>query len=269
MENTNTIQFPNDRAEWFYAVGENYRGPFLAAEIYQKLQNREVSWIDYIYRESDGKWVRVADHPVFQALQPAPPKPKPMVTTPPPPPAKKVPETKWFLFQNETQSGPYSTQEVIRLQTAGQVAAQAFVWQEQFNEWKPIGDVAELKAVAGTPVQMQAAPAPAKPSEKRTAPRKPLTAQVYATNLKDLVTGVCRDVSIGGMQVLTDQLPGAVGTTIRLNVAPLADSGVTPFVAEGTIVRILEDRRGFSFRFVKLSDEARSAIEKYIERSAS
>ena len=106
MENTNTIHFPNDKAEWFYAVGENYRGPLKGEEIYQKLQSKELSWIDYIYREIEGQWMRIADHPAFKSLQPSPPKPKPSAV-PPPPPSKQS-DVRWFLFQSEAQTGPYT-----------------------------------------------------------------------------------------------------------------------------------------------------------------
>jgi hypothetical protein len=85
---------------------------------------------------------------------------------------------------------------------------------------------------------------------------------------------MCRDISVGGMQVLTDQIPGVSGTRIRLNVSPVnpsrskASSAIEPFVAEGVIVRILEDGRGFSFRFEGLTDRAKKIIEKYIATQA-
>ena len=47
------------------------------------------------------------------------------------------------------------------------------------------------------------------------------------------------------MQALTDRVPGAVGTTLRLNVSPSDAKTVKGFVAEGEIVRVLEDGRGF------------------------
>lgn len=265
MENTNSIQFPNDQAEWFIAVGENYKGPFKAEEVYQKLQANEVTWVDHVYREKDGKWIRLADHAVFKVQQPEPPKPKPVIAAPPPPPKKIEDETKWFLFQNDAQTGPYPTGEMKRLLSAGQVVQTAFVWQEQFSEWKPVGEVSELKDTAKQPPSAPAAAvAPSKPQDKRAAPRKPFVAQTYITNNSNLVTGLCRDISIGGMQVLTDHVPGTVGTTIRLNVTPPQDSGLKPFVAEGVIVRILEDQRGFSFRFTQISDEAVKSIQSYV-----
>jgi hypothetical protein len=263
MENTNTIQFPNDQAEWFIAEGENFKGPFKAEEVYKKLQANEVTWIDFIYREKDGNWIRLADHPVFKVLQAEPPKPKPVIAAPPPPPKKVEDDTKWFLFQNDTQTGPYGTNEIKRLIVSGQVVESAFVWQEKFTEWKPFADVAELKD-KGPPPGPKAAAAPAKPADKRAAPRKPLVAQTYITNQSHIVTGICRDISVGGMQVLTDEVPGTVGTSIRLNVTPPQDTGLKPFVAEGVIVRVLEDQRGFSFRFTQISDEAVKAIQSYI-----
>ena len=272
MENTNTIEFPNDQAEWFIAFGESFKGPFKASEVYQKIQEKEVSWIDYCYREKEGQWIRIADQPVFKVLQPEPPKPKP-VMAPPPPPKKVEEDIKWFLFQSDAQTGPYAASELQRLASAGQIQESAFVWQEKFTDWKPFAEVSELKAPAAAPVPgMPSAPklttaAPAAAAAKkdnRHAPRKPLVAQIYMTNESDLVTGMCRDISIGGMQVLTDEVPGEIGTKIRLHVEPPKDTGLKAFVAEGTIVRILEDRRGFSFRFSKISDEAKKSIESYI-----
>jgi c-di-GMP-binding flagellar brake protein YcgR len=91
-------------------------------------------------------------------------------------------------------------------------------------------------------------------------------ARLFLSNDKEVVVAVCRDVSIGGMQVLTDHVPGEVGTVLKLNVSPAQDSkAVKGFVAEGEIVRVLEDGRGFSFRFTRLSEDARKAIGAYVK----
>lgn len=102
-------------------------------------------------------------------------------------------------------------------------------------------------------------------SDKRRAPRRPLVARLFLHNDKDVIIAVCRDISVGGMQVLTDRIPGPVGSVIKLNVSPGDPTKVKSFVAEGEIVRVLEDGRGFSFRFKKLGDEARKTIERYIK----
>jgi hypothetical protein len=273
MENTNTIQFADDQPSFFISVDDKFRGPFKASEVYEKLQSKELSWIDYIYREKEGAWLRIADHETFKSLQAEPPKPKPMmppkVAAPPPPPKKVEDDIKWFLFQNDTQTGPYPTTELSRLIGAGQILATAYVWHDKFTDWKPYQEVTELSArssgapSAPQPAHVQA-PVAAKAQERRAGPRKPLVAEIYLTNLSELMTGICRDISIGGMQVLTDKIPGEVGKQIRLNISPPATSGLKPFVAEGVIVRVLEDHRGFSFRFSTLTPEAKAAIESYI-----
>ena len=277
MENTNSIQFADDKPEWFIAVGEKFRGPFKAAEVYEKLQSKEISWIDYAYREKEGQWIRLSDQTVFQALLPEAPKPKPVMAPPPPPMQKE--ETKWFLFQNEAQTGPYFTSELKRLISAGQLHENAYVWNDTFTDWKPFLEVSELKIEEKKPTPPPAPMMPAKvqasiatslaakPLEQRNAPRKPLMAKLYVTNQEQLLTGMCRDISVGGMQVLTEAVPGNVGTKINLNVTPPKDSKIPSFVAEGVVVRILEDRRGFSFRFLQISNDAKGAIEKYIESS--
>jgi hypothetical protein len=70
------------------------------------------------------------------------------------------------------------------------------------------------------------------------------------------------------MQVLTDQIPGDVGTNLKLNITPAGAARTPAFVAQGVIVRILEDRRGFSFRFDPLSPETQKAITSYIHSAS-
>jgi hypothetical protein len=262
MENTKQNQFGTDEASFFISLqGDSFSGPFRPSEIQTKLENREIAWVDYCYRESEGKWIRICDHPVFISIQPEAPKPKPAgkVLPPPVPMEARKPRIRWFLFQSESQSGPYSEIEMKRLISVGQVFRDSFVWQDEFPDWKPILQVPEF--LGGF---QKAITEPIKPSDRRESPRKPLVARIYLTNEKEIASGMCRDISVGGMQVLTDTLPGKTGDRIHLNVMPPESSGLAPFVAHGVIVRILEDKRGFSFRFTDINDDAKSSIERYI-----
>ena len=90
---------------------------------------------------------------------------------------------------------------------------------------------------------------------------------VINVNNKKVFEGICRDVSVGGMQVLIDQFPGKAGEKISINVHP--ENSDYHFVASGQIVRLLEGNNGFSFRFQQLSDEAKKAIEKYVVSEAN
>jgi hypothetical protein len=266
MENTNQNPFQPDLPEFFLARGETPIGPYRPSEIHQLLLAKDLSWVDYCYREKEDQWIRICDHPVFQGLQAAPP-PKPVIkkVTPPPSPLHRLPpEPKWFLHRGGVQSGPYSESEIKRWIQIGQVGADAHVWNDSLPDWQSIADQPAFRGL----LPAGALPAERVSTEKRTHPRKPLAARIYMTNQREVASGLCRDVSVGGMQVLTDELPGQAGDTLHLNVLPPADSGLHSFAARGIIVRILEDQRGFSFRFTDISPEAVQSIEKYIEKSA-
>lgn len=263
MENTNQNPFHPDTPEFFLSQAGSPIGPYRPSEIHQRLLAKELAWVDYCYREQEDQWIRICDHPVFQPLQAAPP-PKPVLKkiVPPPSPLNRIPpEPKWFLHQGEVQTGPYPESEIKRWIQTGQVSSDAYVWQDSLPDWQSIRDQPSFRGL------LPAVSEPAEPSssEKRTHPRKPLAARIYMTNQKEVASGLCRDISVGGMQVLTDDLPGQAGDQIHLNVLPPADSGLHSFAARGIIVRILEDKRGFSFRFTDINPEAVRSIERYIE----
>ena len=73
---------------------------------------------------------------------------------------------------------------------------------------------------------------------------------------------LCRDISVGGLQVLVSSFPGNIGDDVTMNVHP--DNSDYNFVASGKIVRLLEGGQGFSLRFLDLSPEAEQSIRTYI-----
>ncbi len=115
--------------------------------------------------------------------------------------------------------------------------------------------------------------------DRRMQSRKPLAAKILMTDSRVVATVLCRDISVGGMQVLAEHATwagfGSVGAKIKLNVNPTSEKSngklkanpLKSFTAEGEVVRILEDGRGFSFRFTKLPESAKNLIETYVNSS--
>ncbi len=255
MDNSRNLRFPDDRAQFYLAQGGGYKGPFRPSELFEKIQAGQLNWSDHCFREQDGAWISISEHPVFKSLRSGSTS-KPSTAVPPPFKPKVGPSMKWYVFSNEIQTGPFETGMVLKGCTEGTIPSGAFVWNENYTDWKPIGEVDEFRQVfVGEPLQ---------PVDRRSSKRRPLIAQVYVTNLKEVVSAICQDVSSGGMSVLTDLIPGKVGEVIRLNVLPPAESGMSAFVAEGEIVRILDQKNGFSFKFTRISPDAIEAIEEYV-----
>lgn len=252
------------KSEWFIAMGEQSVGPMTAAEVYQRIIAGELTWISYVWKEGMGEWARIADVSTFQAAVPPPPVMKPKAQPPAPPAAeKKLQVREWFLFYNESQYGPFTEEEVQGLAGVGKITADSFVWKDGMSDWEKIGS---LTYFASSFKNMKAVSDKASGSEKRASPRKPVLAKVMIAEGDQILVGMARDISIGGMQVLSDFVPSKVGSRLKLNVSPPEPTNPSflPFVAEGLVVRLHEDRRGFSFRFDELSTNARQIIERIL-----
>jgi hypothetical protein len=316
MENTGKVLFSDETPQWFVALGNQWIGPLAATDVYQKVMRQEITWVHYVWRKGQRDWTRICDTTEFQVSTPAAPAkqlkeevidrsqeisraPKAQIKQVHPSrtanatPARKAalpvdetpssenPEAKcWYLFWNDTQYGPFSTTEITRMIESGRVGGRHYLWKEGMTRWEHLERLlhfAGLVKAAPTADADARSTGPAR-ANKRQAPRKPLVAKIYLANEETVVTAVCRDISVGGMQVLTDRVPGIVGTRVKMNVSPAeaekpskpskseagSNQSFKPFVAEGVIVRVLEDGRGFSFRFDKISDAAKRAINAYV-----
>ncbi|OFZ21989.1 MAG: hypothetical protein A2X94_16155 [Bdellovibrionales bacterium GWB1_55_8] len=281
MENTSDVLFKDDVPQWYIAEGEKWVGPLTAADVYQKVVSQEISWAHYVWKPGQPEWKRICDLKTFQGAVPSIPKKavlqevkeaaKPAVrqTTrraAPTPAAPSKPlgasDKIWFLYYNQAQFGPFSADEITRSLKSGKIHKKVFGWRDGMPNWLRLEEIAEYKNISAPPGK------PAARSEQRSAPRRPLVAKIVMADDSAIHVAMCRDISIGGMQVLTDKVPGKVGKKIRMNVSSTGGE-LPPFVAEGQIVRVLEDQRGFSFRFDRLSEDARKTIEAYIRAEES
>jgi hypothetical protein len=297
MENSGKIYAGSgDVPSWFVVQGDRWIGPMTVADVLERIDSGVLSWAHYAWREGEGGWRRLCDIPEFQVAVPQKPDPSlekkiqeaeksGRTKTPPAPPSEK-PERSWFLYYNDSQFGPFSNSEIDRFLRIGKIHGRVHAWRDGMDNWKRLEDLeafaegvkesAKVRAALASQRQSPRAIAKSVPAggdaaqkalDQRSAPRRPLVARILLASDQSVVVSVCRDVSIGGMQVLTDRVPGDPGMRLKMNVSPAGGElggKIEPFVAEGVIVRILEDGRGFSFRFEKLPESAKRAIENYI-----
>lgn len=285
MENTGKVLFDDQTPQWFIALGKNWVGPLTASDVHSKVIQNEISWAHYVWRKGQKNWQRICDTAPFQAAVPHEPSKalreevaersrevQTKKAPPAPPKEDDVDQKVWYLYFNETQFGPFSSSEVDENIASGKIDARVFAWRDGMAGWERLEKVAQFqkKLKGQAPVVRPATLRSTKKVDKRGTPRKPMLARILLSNDREVAVAVCRDISIGGMQVLTDKIPGEVGEKIKLNVSPAKDekgkkAEFKPFVAEGMIVRLLEDGRGFSFRFSRLTESARRSIESYVE----
>ncbi len=295
MENTGKLLFGDDAVpQWYIAAEGSWLGPMKAEDVYQKVVAGQASWATLVWKPGQAGWTPICDTPTFQVVIPqlpgaqgdsgpkpgvrkaAPPEVRKKAAATPPPPAPVEEDPKeWYLYINQGQYGPFSLSEVKGMVKSAKVQSSNFVWKHGMPDWQKIEKVAELldAPIAGKPPAPGAKPVPLRPvpkpkaDERRTAPRKPIVAKIMMAHEDSVVVGLCRDISMGGMQVLTDRIPGKPGSKLKLNISPSGGRKLKPFVAEGIMVRVLEDGRGFSFRFERVSEKDRKSIQEFIDAS--
>jgi len=158
---------------------------------------------------------------------------------------------------DETEYGPYTLTELKAAYNENRVNEKTLMYIPGMKEWIFIGDMPIFEKVFGE------APPVISDIDRRRNLRKPFVARMFFHDSKEVFEGVCRDISVGGMQILVSHSPFEVGDEIKLNVHP--DNDAYNFVATGLVVRSLDADQGFALRFVDLSDEAERAINSYMK----
>ena len=161
---------------------------------------------------------------------------------------------------NEAEYGPFNLAMLQRLLQEKRINLKTLVYTPGMDTWEFLADT----PLAGQ-ITSEVPPVIAE-SERRKAVRRPFVAKMFLSDDQQVFEGVCRDISIGGLQILVSNVPVQVGDTISMNVHP--DNTKHSFVATGRVVRLLGQNQGLSVRFQNLDDAARQAINAYLDQAA-
>lgn len=264
---------------WYYVQKGNRHGPVDVSVIQKMVTTDELKTEDYVWKKGFENWKKIKDVP---ELEPAPveaaPAPAPSPSLPDAIPAKIAepevqvtlkglnPEERVIYIRigndrGEAASdyGPFSLKQIKQLFKEHRINGKTFIFIKGAKSWKVLGDFEEYQEI------FEELPPVIKESDRRTSERKPFIARLFIQNNKAFYEGICRDISIGGMQILVDNFQGTAGDKITINVHP--ENTEYHFTASGVVVRILEGNSGFSFRFQGLNDEAKRSIERYVQEN--
>lgn len=253
---------------WYYVQKGNRQGPVAIEVIESMVQRQDLKLDDYVWKKGFENWKKIKEVPELEVKASAP------VQIPDSPqlPVKEIrlkdlKEHERVIFirigldrgSSSSEYGPFTLTQLKQLFTENRINAKSYVFISGMREWKILADLPEYQEI------FQELPPVIKDSDKRAGTRKPFIARLFIQNNKNFYEGICRDISVGGMQILIDNFKGTSGDKITINVHP--ENSDYHFTASGLVVRILEGNSGFSFRFQELSEEAKRSIEKYLQEN--
>ena len=161
---------------------------------------------------------------------------------------------------DEREYGPFSINQLKKLRAENRINAKTFIFCSGMENWQMLGELDLDQILVGRDTSSEISE-----DDKRIHVRKPFVAKLYFHDDEEFYEGVCRDISIGGLQVLVSDFPGEAGDTIKMNVHP--SNTDHHFLATGVIVRKLEGNQGFSLRFNQLEPQALKSIQAYLDES--
>ncbi len=250
---------------WYYVQKGNRQGPVGVEIITSLISKQELKSEDFVWKKGFDNWKKIKEISELQSSDSS------VAPIPQAPVQEKI-----FNFSDLNQDdrvvfirigndrgnassdfGPFSIKQLKQLFKENRINGKTFIFASGMKEWKVLADLPDYQNI------FEELPPVIQEADRRTAARKPFIARLFVQNNKKLFEGICRDISIGGMQVLVDDFKGVAGDKITINVHP--ENTEYHFSASGVVVRILEGNSGFSFRFQGMSDEAKRAIEKYLQ----
>ncbi len=265
---------------WYYVQMGNRQGPVAIEVLVEMISRSELKFEDFVWKKGFENWKKVKECDELQATPAQAPvavAAAPKFKAPAPPVEVKTqyieislkslnPDERLVFVRigddrggATADYGPFSVKQIKQLFKENRINGKTFVFMTGMKEWKILADYPEYQEI------FEELPPTIKEADKRTNVRKPFVARLLVHNNKNVFSGICRDISIGGMQVLVDNYQGTAGEKISINVHP--ENSDYHFTASGVVVRILEGNNGFSFRFQGLNEEAKRSIEKFVQEN--
>lgn len=261
--------------QWYYVHNNERVGPVDVAEIENLIQSAVIKEDSFVWKKGFDNWAKLADveelmllkkveHISIEEVEDIP------LISDTPPILKQIDwdsigeNEKLFLIKigydrgdDEKEYGPFSIAQLRRAYTENRVNEKTYIFLNGIENWMLLGESPVFNKISSLPPNLD-------DIDRRQTPRKPFVARLFFHDNSDVFEGICRDVSIGGLQVLVSEAPCKVGDIVNLNVHP--ENSDYCFVASGKVVRLLDGKQGFSLRFEGLPEESKKAITTYVSK---
>ena len=261
-------------ASWYYVIGRERNGPVAKQEIEKLYRFGTLNEDSHVWREGFSNWEKLNKTEDFAPLFAAHGLPPELDIPELPGMGEPAPKEPWDNLDpdektihikvgydrggEEVEYGPYSINQLKRAYKERRINDKSYIFIPGMQNWVLLGDSPLFSQLSSAPVTLTE-------QDRRKSVRRPVTANIIFHNNQKVFDGICRDISIGGMQVLVGNFSARIGEGVTLNVHP--DNSSHSFTAKGKIVRLLDGGQGFSLRFSELDQQAKESLLSYIDQS--
>jgi hypothetical protein len=238
--------------QWYYIKDKNRMGPISDQEFKTLVKSLVIAPDTFVWCKGFPTWIKLRDIPEWSSM-------KNKIDWNTFPRDERLITVKVGMDRNQQESvyGPFSLNMLIRLFEDGRINAKTLLYAPGMDSWVFLADIPIYQTL------FSKIPPVIDEKERRLNARRPFTASVFFHDNTSIYEGVCRDISVGGLQILVADYPGNINDRISINVHP--ENSDQSFVAEGIIVRKFGHNQGVSVRFTNLSNEAKDAIGIYLK----
>jgi len=268
------------RDQWFYFHNNKQEGPVTLSQLKDLIAQGRLNQTSYVWTNGFADWKPLKDVPEVmqeaqkkqvkleqtatetqefsQAVVQQKAEPKLLLSSINPDEKCIYIKTGFDRGGTPKEYGPYDLNMIKKLFQANRVNGRTLIYFPSLDCWRILAVFNDFEDI------FKELPPIIDESDRRRWERKPFTARLFFTSDNQFYEGVCKDISLGGMQVLLYKFPGKVGDVIKLNVHP--ENADHQFVAKAKIVRIAKSDGALSMEFVELSDNAKKSIQHYLHQ---
>ena len=167
-----------------------------------------------------------------------------------------MPEDSWYIYQNDTQQGPFTREKVLEFANNNMIAQNAFLFHAQWDSWRSYSEcLDELKI-------------PPQTEKRSSGQRISIQGKIIVHDDRQLVIAEGVNLSVSGICIETDNQLFEIGADLKLTCK--IDNLDRPFNAITRVIHYNDNekyKKGFGLKFEQIEKKYTNLIASHIKNS--
>lgn len=174
-------------------------------------------------------------------------------------------EQVWYLYQNDQQLGPFSTEQLIQLNDNKMISKEAFLFKVGWKDWRSVTDTWHELGLSGN---MPTADSNF-PARRGFAPRISVEGRVIVHNDGQMTIAKGVNISVSGVFIETEEQLFTIGETLKITIkfADLTKS----YNCKAQVIRYNSNAKwpvGYGLMFEEKNEDLVTDIRKLVTQTA-